>query len=251
MRDKANKIEYEWCRRACRYIRHPADRKIVREELDAHMQDRISELTDGGMRYHDALRQVEAAMGDADEVGLLLGRIHTPWLSYLVTLSKWICIFLLLFSLCFYGRQVWWDIEARLFYGMDPWSSAETFHQYCLNYEGEDMTVCGIRSVPAAVVGDYTFRVVKGSYLRTGALILWIESDHPFYKADPEGFMREIEFYDEKGTLLRGNRSIDGNTGILEAFDSDDDWINPVTLIANYGGKGFTWMIEPALEVIP
>ena len=33
MRDKANKIHYEWTTRACRYIRHPADRKQVQAEL--------------------------------------------------------------------------------------------------------------------------------------------------------------------------------------------------------------------------
>ena len=249
MRDKANRIEYEWSRRACRYIRHPADRKEVMAELDAHMADRIAELTDSGMRYHDALRRTEAAMGDPDEVGRMLRTIHTPWMSLLLTASKWICAALILFSLIFYGQQVWWELEARLIYGVDPWSDAEIFRQYCLNYEGEDMTVCGIRPVRDAHVDDYTFLVVKGSYLSHGSLILWIESAHPFWKADPEGFMDKIEFYDDKGQLLRGNRSIDGDTAIFEVFDGDDAEINPITLVADYGGKGFTLAIEP--EVIP
>ena len=249
MRDKANRIHYEWSARACKYIRHPADRRQVQAELDAHMQDRISELTDSGLRYHDALARVTAAMGDPDDVGRLLGRIHTPWMSWLLTLSKWICAALILFSLSFYGRQVWWDIEARFLYDTQPWTHEETYTYYCSNYEGTDMTVCSIKAVPEATVGDYTFRVVRGSYLSHGSLILWIESDHPFWKAAPEGFMDKIEFYDDKGQLLRGNRSIDGNTAIFEVFDGDDAEINPVTLVADYGGKGFTWQIEP--EVMP
>ena len=249
MRDKANKIHYEWTARACRYIRHPADRRLVQAELDAHMQDRISELTDGGLRYHDALARVAAAMVDPDDVGKLLGRIHTPWMSWLLTASKWICAGLILFSLCFYGRQVWWDIEARFLYDAQPWTNEETYAYYCSNYEGKDMTACGIRPVPKATVGDYTFRVVRGNYLSHGSLILWIESDHPFWKADPEGFMNRIAFYNDKGQLLRGNRNIDGDTAIFEVFDGDDAEINPVTLVADYGGKGFTWVIEP--EVTP
>lgn len=251
MRDKANRIEYEWSTRACRYIRHPADRKEVMAELDAHMADRIAELTDSGMRYHEALRRTEAAMGDPDEVGRMLRNIHTPWMSLLLTASKWICAALILFSLIFYGQQVWWELEARLIYGVDPWSDAEIFRQYCLNYEGEDMTVCGIRPVRDAHVDDYTFRVVKGSYLRTGTLILWIECDHPFYKADPEGFMRQVDFYGPDGTSLMpllGNRHIDGNTAIYEVFNESIE-IVPITLVADYGGKGFTLAIEP--EVIP
>lgn len=252
MRDKANRIEYEWSRRACRYIRHPADLKAVRAELDAHLQDRISELTDSGLRYHDALRQVEAAMGDPDEVGRQLGSIHTPWMSYLVTLSKWLCVLLILFSLIFYGHQVWWDLESRFIYGTKPWTHEETYDYYCQDYEGNVRTACGVKSVKAAKVGDYTFRLVKGSYLDYGTAILWVEADHPFYMTDPEGFFREIEFYDENGDLLRGNRSIDGDVAIFEVFsNSETAEIEPMTLVADYGSKGFTWEILPDMGVTP
>ena len=129
------------------------------------------------------------------------------------------------------------------------WLEIELDNEF--NYEGENMTVCGIRPVRDAHVGDYTFLVVKGSYLRTGALILWIECDHPFYKADPEGFLRQVDFYGPDGTSLmplRGNRHIDGNTAIYEVFNESIE-IVPITLVADYGGKGFTLTIEP--EVIP
>ena len=91
MKEKANRITYEWSQRACRHIIHPSDRREVQHELDDHLQDRISELTGSGMRYADALQRVEAAMGDPDEVGRLLAQIHTPWLSWLVTAAKVFC----------------------------------------------------------------------------------------------------------------------------------------------------------------
>ena len=251
MKDKANRIEYEWTARACKYILHPSDRKEVMAELDAHMADRIAELTDSGLRYHEALCHAEDAMGDPDEVGRMLRSIHTPWMSCLLTLSKWLCAALILFSLVFYGQQAWWELEARFIYGVDPWTDAEIFRQYCLNYEDEDMTVCGIQPVRDTHMDDYTFRVVKGSYLRTGALILWLECDHPFYKADPEGFLRQVDFYGPAGTPLmplHGNRHIDGDTAIYEVYNESVD-LHPITLVADYGGKSFTLTIEP--EVIP
>jgi len=78
----------DWCDRAGRHIIHPKDRDEVVRELEDHFDERIAELTGGGMRYTDAYDRCARQMGDADEVGRMLGQIHTPWLSLMVTAAK-------------------------------------------------------------------------------------------------------------------------------------------------------------------
>ena len=73
--------EKDWLDAATKKIRFRPDRKAVRRELEAHLED----LRDAsGLEEDAALR----AMGDPDEIAEELGRLHSPWLGYLWRLSQ-------------------------------------------------------------------------------------------------------------------------------------------------------------------
>ena len=73
--------EKDWLDAATTKIRFRPDRKAVRRELEAHLED----LRDAsGLGEDAALR----AMGDPAGIAEELGRLHSPWLGYLWRLSQ-------------------------------------------------------------------------------------------------------------------------------------------------------------------
>lgn len=71
----------DWLDTATAKIRFRPDRKAVRRELEAHLEDLLDA---SGLEEDAALR----AMGDPAEIAEELGRIHRPWLGYLWRLSQ-------------------------------------------------------------------------------------------------------------------------------------------------------------------
>ena len=68
--------EKSWLDTATAKIRFRPDRRAVRRELEAHLED---------LREHTGLTEQAAleAMGDPGRIAEELGRIHRPWLGYL------------------------------------------------------------------------------------------------------------------------------------------------------------------------
>lgn len=78
-----------WCDRACEQIRFKPDREAVRRELLGHMEDEWEALRASGLSGLEAERRTLEAMGDPEEVGKLLDRVHRPLLGWLWLASKW------------------------------------------------------------------------------------------------------------------------------------------------------------------
>ena len=73
--------EKSWLDTATAKIRFRPDRRAVRRELEAHLED---------LREHTGLTEQAAleAMGDPGRIAEELGRIHRPWLGYLWRASQ-------------------------------------------------------------------------------------------------------------------------------------------------------------------
>ena len=70
-----------WCSRATANIRFKADRPAVEQELLEHMEDHFNALLQEGLTLQEAERQTLCAMGDADETGAALAKVHKPYLG--------------------------------------------------------------------------------------------------------------------------------------------------------------------------
>ena len=79
-----------WCSRATAHIRFKADRPAVEQELLEHMEDHFNALLQEGLTLQEAERQTLCAMGDADETGAALAKVHKPYLGWLYLAAKWL-----------------------------------------------------------------------------------------------------------------------------------------------------------------
>ena len=79
-----------WMDAATRGIRFGPDRAAVRRELTGHLEDKIADLKRifPGMTDWEAEQRALAQMGDAEEIGREMARIHKPWLGYLWRFSQ-------------------------------------------------------------------------------------------------------------------------------------------------------------------
>ena len=89
--DNLRQRRERWLDTAVGGIRFKPDRKAVRAELGAHLEDKAADL----QRIFPELTAEEARgraleqMGDAAEIGRELAKIHRPWLGWLWRASRW------------------------------------------------------------------------------------------------------------------------------------------------------------------
>lgn len=90
MADKRYKTEQSWLTAAVKGIRFKPDRVEVERELREHIEDKMADLR----RLYPDLAQEEAEelaldrMGDPEEIGRELAKVHRPWLGYLWRASQ-------------------------------------------------------------------------------------------------------------------------------------------------------------------
>lgn len=110
-----------WVNTAAKGIRFGPDREAVKRELWEHIEDKTLDLMRifPGMAYEEARERAMADMGDAEEIGKELARVHKPWLGYLWRLSRVVVTFLLVVALpmavwsVFYGNFGWAERNGR------------------------------------------------------------------------------------------------------------------------------------------
>ena len=80
----------QWLDAATKAIRFGPDRRAVRSELSAHLEDKALDF----QRIFPDLTEAEAReravseMGDPMEIGKELAKVHKPWLGYLWRASQ-------------------------------------------------------------------------------------------------------------------------------------------------------------------
>ena len=81
---KEHKTIQNWLDAATVGIRFKPDREAVAEELRGHLEDKTADLQ---RFYHISQEEAEKLalerMGDAEEIGKELAKIHKPWLGWL------------------------------------------------------------------------------------------------------------------------------------------------------------------------
>lgn len=81
--------EFEiWINAVCQEIRFRPDRKGIAKELRIHYEDHVRDLLRLGRAPELAEQRALAAMGNAQEVGWALDRVHKPWLGWLWEISR-------------------------------------------------------------------------------------------------------------------------------------------------------------------
>ena len=79
-----------WLDAATKSIRFGPDRKEVRAELEAHLEDKALDFQRifPDLTEEEARERAAAEMGDPEEIGKELAKVHRPWLGYVWRVSQ-------------------------------------------------------------------------------------------------------------------------------------------------------------------
>ena len=159
----------QWLDKATEGIRFGPDRKAVRAELDAHLDDKIQDLQRvfPDLSAWEATQMALAGMGDPEEIGKELAKIHKPWLGYLWRCSQIALGVVLAVGVCQAGGWLWNQAAAsqRPVTDQDSWAveipfSGETVQagQYAIQAEG---TLCLLEQGDDLGTLEVTWRAVS------------------------------------------------------------------------------------------
>ena len=178
----------KWLDIAVEGIRFRPDRAAVRSELAAHLEDKRADLQRifPDISPEEAESRALKAMGDPEELGRELARIHRPWLGYLWVASRWALGLSLVLALVLWGGRGLSELENRrtleeVNQGKVPYG--EQVYEYYLagdpeadfpRQEGEVQMDTGITCTPVRWVqetqsvqaGLYTLAVTRGALWR-------------------------------------------------------------------------------------
>lgn len=103
-----------WCDAATAKIRYWGDRDAVSAELRAHLEDRYDAYAEAGFNHAEATAKALAAMGDAKAIAPQLGKIHSPWLGWMLSIVRFIGITAMVWAVIVWFFWTPWDL------GSDP-----------------------------------------------------------------------------------------------------------------------------------
>ena len=138
-----------WLDTAVGGIRFKPDRKAVRAELGAHLEDKAADLRRifPDLTPEEAEARAVKEMGDAAEIGRELAKLHRPWLGYLWRASQWAAAALVLI-LAAVSVLKSGDFQSA---GHPLWGRSAAVYGPT---EGEEIRL-----------GGYTFQIVGAAYL--------------------------------------------------------------------------------------
>ncbi|MGM9522337.1 MAG: permease prefix domain 1-containing protein [Oscillospiraceae bacterium] len=211
------KVSFEYyANKAAGYIKYKPERKEVYEELYAHLEDKFDGLVSAGLPEREAEKLTLRAMGDADEVGRALAKVHRPFWGYFLRLTKVLLVitvlqfFISVFNLPEYLDR--WsgesDVEQRL------WNSPEAgevfYYPDCRDSsDGYTFTVTRVMTHDAKTESGEEYHpfyfTVKSFNLR-----LWIDCAEvrEFYAVDSFG---NLYYPDSTIPREKAERSLVGN----------------------------------------
>lgn len=145
-----------WLDTAVSGIRFGPDRRAVRGELEAHLEDKIAGL---GRSFpeipeEEAIGLALTAMGDPEELKRQLAKLHKPWLGRLWVASRWTLGTLAVLAVVALGTP---DEASK-----NPLAGGYR------GYERESYQQCGVPDRPQpeqAELGGYTFQIIDAAYL--------------------------------------------------------------------------------------
>lgn len=80
----------EYLDEICSHVKYKRDRQAIREEIGAHINERIWDLKHEGLNEEEAVARAIESVGDADSIGISLNKVHNPilgWIFYITNMA--------------------------------------------------------------------------------------------------------------------------------------------------------------------
>lgn len=216
-----------WCDKVVSYIYYTPDREQVRQELMWHLEDAAEALAEQGVPEEEIVERATSAMGDAKQLGLLLRRVHKPWLSWACWASVALAFILALVLLGNIFGDHLWGIGQELKHLFRPELNYENYYEHYSThkYLDDDGNVAERVEYPPLVAeispggkircGVYTFQVTNG----------WIIEDEGEYRLLLVLSYSSPQFW--TGSPSRGFFGMETSTGRRETmFDRGNMYIH-------------------------
>ena len=227
-------------------VRFKPDRKAIAAELTAHFEDHVRDLERLDYSRQLAKERALAAMGDPEQIGKALDRVHKPWLGWLWKVSRALLTAACLLLVC--AILIWGvpDVEAWL---------RPTTALGSLSEEDGQSLACP----PDVKMGPYTLhteevRYAQGAAPREGKASLLLSMTSTTWQFWLEGplFYNCLEAVDSNGVHYTSYHSpyITGsspnNGHFRHAFWIQVDGIenDPEWLTISYLGDGWTICVD-------
>ena len=186
MDEKKTYSPREWLETATKGIRFGPDRRAVRAELREHLEDKAADMV---RIFHiegeEAEREALKRMGDPEEIGRKLAKIHKPWLGYLWLASLGlIAVAAALFICCIPTLFVQW-IDG-------PGPAPRNAYDAVVDLEPEQVKL-----------GGYTFQIMEAKQ-ESGLGYVTLRVSYPKFwePADGAGVLRALTVVLEDGTRI-------------------------------------------------
>ena len=198
-----------WVDTAVRGIRFRPDRRAVRAELDAHLEDKIADLQRifPDIPPEEAEQRAVAQMGDPEQVGSQLAKLHRPWLGYLWRASQAAAVAVALLA-------VWTLLCANVLWGWEDrpsfFAGSESAADYASRWCGGEIEMVELPPQEPVSYGGYTFTVTQCTVYRrvepeperpahNGLVHIIIETDHRRPWESAECFGLDLWVRDDQG----------------------------------------------------
>lgn len=207
---------HAWCDAVLGYIRFKPDRSRIREELEAHLEDKLERLTSQGMDREAAAERAVLEMGDPEVVGKALDQAHKRLLGWAWLLSKICAVGLALLLSCqlvISGRHTRENLWERLRQQFQP----IVYEQVGLYFDpegeppGQDFTFGGLGSEPPPARScGYILSVPYGIWwdwregeLETEWIQLALTARRKLPWEEPPWIWKELRVLDDTGRQIR------------------------------------------------
>ena len=120
----------DWRDKVTAQVRFWPDRESIAKELTAHYDDHVRDLERLDYPIELAQQRALLAMGDPEEIGRRLNRVHKPWLGWLWMASR-IAVVLCLALLLVYGTGYWRNVADDL----QPLEKTEEYEPYGFQFD--------------------------------------------------------------------------------------------------------------------
>ena len=115
----------QWLDKATEGIQFGPDRKAVRAALDGHLDDKIQDLQRifPDLSAWEATQMALSGMGDPEEIGRELAKLHKPWLGYLWRASQVLAVAALIWLVAVAVPLAWnWLVPGEPETEESPWT---------------------------------------------------------------------------------------------------------------------------------
>ena len=238
----------EWLARAVKKLPVAGERNRIARELRAHIEDRIDDFLAAGCPKVQAEEKAVAAMGDPEELGEALLKVHRPWVMRLIRslqLAAFAVLVLVLMAFLSNVKEKWfYGYPVQMTYEeIDPFAAKHTVVRRGICQESvkrEGMTLCPERAV---IYED-----------GTAAILLRVEGS--LFRDPPETLALLLQVRDGAGNLLRGNIGVIGRKGgvfwihLMMAGPNESALNEPLEVVFPYGLTPFSLDI-PFEEAAP